>query len=1637
MKTIYKHKFWITGLQCAIIAITTLACNIGMGDIVDLEAPAITITSPESLSYVGKRFAITGTCADNVKVTAIEVQTIPQSTTLRYEVAMKGNEEWIANVELEEEGEYTFRVIAIDQNRNTSVNSVKQITLLADFDPPTFKNIEIDRGGGNAASLLPVDGEGGLEALNAGEYADIDYFQNESFKIKADLVENMGIQDNAELELYDEAENLFLSKRRTGGSLFAPEWEITASDINAAAADKSITINPAERHYFKVKIKSADDAGNAPRENEYWYLCWYPNADKPRISSDFENGGGIVTAKDSMIPVHIFDDDNLDKIYYKIYGVSEWNGLPGGDDDAKFASLRETAIASFTEYSPAGGQEIGRETTSMTVTSPSENGDFRIAVFAKDKKASGAEAVWSHRAFRLTVTDDTVPIIMVEYPAENETPPLRAGENSSLFLDIKGYSIDKAGTTKVLLAYVSSGKSMKDVEDALEKAAVQSGGGGGTPEPVDGVKIWRATLSDETDEPIGGSSYKKRSFEFAVKSTDIDNAPRRFVLYAENASSGKTFKNFNVLGNKQGPSIKIEYKDAVGYWWDMADVHVHTHDKGRDLDLRITVTPTAPISALSVTEGARPVALHQNEEPADIPQDIPAGAVVKFVVDDVSVFQNDAEGATRIYEFRVEDTLGNVTRAQKTVIISTMPLLERITSDMSNRTFAAGETITIRAVFSAPVKISGAMAAPRAALFYGESDLTPKYAEYRKGAGSASLEFEFTVPPGAKSDRLLTKDSLLLENERSITPLDSDTPVRVSALVNERHLQGQKEFKLDGVAPRVTSVSAGSREEWYKEGNVIEIGVTIDKSVLVGGSPKLRLSTSGSPQAIDASFVRIEPAGGGTVLVFSYRVSGGFTAPGFPQRTDAWNNNVTLRYNAILDADVVTDMAGNALDPQFADGSDLKNSGGTPIRIDTTSPGALSLKVGGARAAGSYGASTMFAVDGGEPGATIEYTITSGSQWADYSAPFMVSTTSGDIYARQKDAAGNYSGPSNPSKVTIASGAPFLAAITCDIPDGTYPRGETLPFKLTFVSSAGGKVHTNGATGPTITIEGGSAGDTKNVVVPVTPIPTNAPDSSLYFYYTIPEGVVMNPVKITDINLAGVKSGGGLADPTYNQTDGDRLFIRPGVKILATTPQIAGYAPAKGGGGILGADGTIRLTFDREMWPESGTITIEPNYGATTWVAPPVLSSEDFEKVFSALSPATKQAIMQTDPETSINPKLDAITGRPLGPYLKTTHGLNMTGANATPDLTTKYVLKFDAQLAGTSVEAQNFRKAFKAAGYHKQVIEVTSPAVTGAGANTIVITPPEPLPNGRNWQLYMDAGAFRDAAGNLSGEIKGSASTDTSTAEYTFWSDKVAAPVIRVDRVSTNDVNVAVIDADVRIDTETPDATIMYGTSEARVVTANQNAIYPTVQTEDNPDIVISILTAINPATPYLSPSIITIGDHDLYTARKDYVAAKAVKTGFTDSEVEYEGVFKSLIVYRLETYRTINESSEKKMLGNADESNYLKLEGATIANASSSIAGFPLKNNDMTGRYSLYMRKKTSLVDKYVDFVWISYEITSEWYQCAVVVSNKTLIEDGKPTFSHVNSGYTGSDWETGQHFKRTYGTYGLNTTWEQPLQ
>jgi hypothetical protein len=172
------------------------------------------------------------------------------------------------------------------------------------------------------------------------------------------------------------------------------------------------------------------------------------------------------------------------------------------------------------------------------------------------------------------------------------------------------------------------------------------------------------------------------------------------------------------------------------------------------------------------------------------------------------------------------------------------------------------------------------------------------------------------------------------------------------------------------------------------------------------------------------------------------------------------------------------------------------------------------------------------------------------------------------------------------------------------------------------------------------------------------------------------------------------------------------------------------------------------------------------------------------------------------------------------------------------PDITTKWVLRYDiADPFATAAPVSGIRTALDNAKFRWQEIAVNSAAVTFTG-NSVVITLPEPLLPGLQWTLHYDEGTFTDQAGNKA--------VASARAAYWFWSKGAQRPVVRVDRKSfdaratvnqtntiqgtTNNMNAVGYNATgyngaiasfntiaYRINTETPGASIFYGTLEGK----------------------------------------------------------------------------------------------------------------------------------------------------------------------------------------------------------------------------
>ena len=388
--------------------------------------------------------------------------------------------------------------------------------------------------------------------------------------------------------------------------------------------------------------------------------------------------------------------------------------------------------------------------------------------------------------------------------------------------------------------------------------------------------------------------------------------------------------------------------------------------------------------------------------------------------------------------------------------------------------------------------------------------------------------------------------------------------------------------------------------------------------------------------------------------------------------------------------------------------------------------------------------------------------------------------------------------------------------------------------------------------------------------------------------------------------------GGTFASPAVSN-------INVNVKVDAIAPSINSRVPSDGGVSSYPTSdtdkrNTITLNFSEPVMKGSGIITIKPQ---TNFLVPPVFEdngyyidcvtegrvsgSSDrniwipgFYDIYnSGLTAAQRNALTEGTTTTSQsliptyatpgnapsseldngNPsmtrlRLNTQTGQPVGPYVKTTHGLvqgygysgNYTGnhgnaevfgpntivgytstvtasgdgtfAAMVPDTSVKWVLRYSDTINGNTGTITGIRDALKAAKFRWQEIDVAWSNVTIAD-NVVTIKLSEPLLQGLRWTLSYEPGTFTDVSGNLA-----PIQADDS---YTFWSQGVRPAVIRVDRksydartgnyhrpvdIATNNDSRNFVYAEptgdwaigafntvaYRIETETPGATITYG---------------------------------------------------------------------------------------------------------------------------------------------------------------------------------------------------------------------------------
>ena len=361
--------------------------------------------------------------------------------------------------------------------------------------------------------------------------------------------------------------------------------------------------------------------------------------------------------------------------------------------------------------------------------------------------------------------------------------------------------------------------------------------------------------------------------------------------------------------------------------------------------------------------------------------------------------------------------------------------------------------------------------------------------------------------------------------------------------------------------------------------------------------------------------------------------------------------------------------------------------------------------------------------------------------------------------------------------------------------------------------------------------------------------------------------------------------------------------------------------------------------------------------------------------------------------------------------------------------------------LSDSSVENDKvtaIRNVLKTIDYDRHTVDVTSSNVKRTynednNTTTFEITFTDVIEDGREWDLIIPPKAFRDDTENFYlgmnlDKLREDEQTalDTNVTKrndiiaaadvYSVWSNKVATPVVRVDRYShgwgavepykkddnTWDYN-TLSDGDrkytkdtatysgrsieptgyvrVRIDCETPDVSIIYKKFQSGnyidVTNVNdKNAKYAgsyCVGKVSAIDDIASLTFTDNQKTGnYTSGSFIFVGDGSAYTASKEYVAARASKNGFTTSNDGYEGIFKTVV------YTTSEQGK-----------NHINIEGGTAPGGEPSVSGFPLRDGTSDKETSPYSKNAYHIPDT-TNYVWVTYEIVSTDFSILLARNN-----------------------------------------------
>jgi hypothetical protein len=1324
---------------------------------------------------------------------------------------------------------------------------------------------------------------------------------------------------------------------------------------------------------------------------------------------------------------------------------------------------------------------------------PGGEGDIHyLVVLVKDKKDDNDrifEDAWSAIMYSVSVSDKDEPIIIIETPHENTVPAVPdnkipiIGEPGEF--TIKGFTLDNVGTVAARIAWIPvalrGAKTEADlIEEAKEALGRTSITDGAVVEGGHGIKVWNFPFNGISDTYVGyARHFVEKTFDIRTDFTYNDgsgdkteNEAKLFVLYTSDGAN-KVYSTF-----RMAKYIKIPLIDA--------SQSVLNGENENTASVIVTFSARSAAAGILMDELSYRVTVEEESSPLSL-ESLGGGSYSATISGNM--------GELKTFIISVRDKLGLLAEERRQIRLTRLPKLLYVSSTLAGATpdgkrpYGPGQIISVQAHFDLAVAVLDLDGSDSTNPYINLGNFTdniPRTAAYKTGSGGTTLTFEYTV---AANDSTEYEDSSLFQGiTTGLTPINVPAGARIIAASDVAEadwvgdaiitlgskaetLEGSKTLVVDGIKPVLKTIkfddpeNPGPGTDYFKEGDTVRITAIASEPLFVSASPDLHIRIRDGAGLNAASFSQVNQ----DTMEFSYLV-----------QDNAANGRLDFKPGAFISethAADIKDEAGNTLDctvnPELLEEAYIDTVVNDPV---------IRLSSGSELPEGEsyYNTSQTITISGASDAVTISYYVQKGQEgagWLEKRGPahpqgpetisILLAHTGYDagnaggysisqyrISAYQTDRAGNSSSPLATRTVSINDKFPDIDEISIEQANGIYSVGQTLTFKAALSDKV---VLTPKSTGVfTIRSKNLSPGEGEvEALIPAGALRKPASGTSetdlLHFDWVIPEDILWLDgieVKPGTIDFSGLRDMYNNAGP---KAASDNSLDRDGIIIDSIPPKIDGFSPAqtgngKTGGAVLAPGDKLILTFNENVWPESGGEIIIRPYPISKWYLPAVLSEAEFNSVYrSALIDAEDQRTLYTVDGRGVPLERD---GTAFGPnqeysnpsntaglfprtnfYSLTTHGLKAEGTNQIPDLTSKYVLNYqfanydqsdyDAawgganQGNGTTDSIAYLRAVFNKAEYDWYRVDVNAQGiVTYEGTtgdftrNKASITLPAELPAGRQWEVMIKPGSFRDRAGNLQAKVGWEGDTGVEASHvWHFWSRGAATPTIRVNRVSYNGENpqpsaVAATqtappnDTPVRIDSQTPGAVLNYGIlnedSEAPTYNAANGYFNGTADIAKdagkNDDAAATDLSGITIGTGYTAPFYAGSGtangtnNVNRYTARKDYVAATAAPgwtmpgwdTG-TMQQRAYEGVFRTVVMLKAPT-------GGGNILG-------WKISGSDKGWING-IAGFPFYEVENTSEYygaQTYRVNYTN--DNSIDsgtvfgFLWVSWEIVSDW--------------------------------------------------------